>query len=127
MRSRTSIASVVKICIELLSLFTDCAAATPEIEQTGARFLSVEYVSCAASASCAIFVFLAGLDEQLLGSETSHEQRRFPKRSWRVVCDCDASAPTTMIDLTVKTLDSQNHVFSVEDDVSLPLSVSSLF
>lgn len=29
-----------------------------------------------------------------------------------------ASAPATMIDLTVKTLDSQNHVFSLEDDVS---------
>jgi len=32
-----------------------------------------------------------------------------------------ATRPTRMIDLTVKTLDSQNHVFSLEDDVSRPL------
>jgi len=29
----------------------------------------------------------------------------------------------TMIDLTVKTLDSQNHVFSLEDDVSGPVPI----
>lgn len=34
-----------------------------------------------------------------------------------------------MIDLTVKTLDSQNHVFSLEDDVSsiLPITYYHLF
>lgn len=42
---------------------------------------------------------------------------RYVATLWR---EC---APTTMIDLTVKTLDSQNHVFSLEDDVSASVLV----